>query len=209
LLDLSANSAAVHLNISATNNHIKLIDPGGGAACYIYMTGGDGKLRFYSSGDQLTFSAAGANVTNKMSILGATIEANYVLELPNNAAQKAKANAWDVYSDGRLKDNRAPIENPVSLIMAMRPQMFDQHDHVNDERTGEIRLLPACKRTFGFIAQQEGATVPWLVTPGSEVQTWGFDYARLSTLAVAGLQDHEARIRQLEARIAALESQLT
>lgn len=54
-----------------------------------------------------------------VTLFGATLEANYCLQLPNSATQKAKANAWDTYSDRRLKENIRPLSSPLEKICSL------------------------------------------------------------------------------------------
>lgn len=135
--------------------------------------------------------------------------ANYVLQLPNDAAKKAKANAWDTYSDGRVKPEqyRKPIANALDLALAMRPMAFRQY--TSRVENGKIVLADAYADSVGYIAQNEIENAPWAVSRGDDANLWGMNYEKAAVVVHAAFQEYvhktDAVISKLQRRLNRLE----
>lgn len=147
--------------------------------------------------------AAAAVYAGKVGIAGATIEANYVLELPNDAAMKGKAQAWDVYSDSRVKTEQKPIRYGLSQILALRPKQYDQHS--SSFHNGRLDLGEA-RHTIGLIAQEVYQVIPEAAAkPADESkELWGMDYNKLVPVLVKAIQEQQAQIDELTKKVAEL-----
>jgi hypothetical protein len=105
--------------------------------------------------------------------------------------------AWHQNSDASLKENVAGLHGILSKVAALRPVSFDWKSNG----------MPG----IGFVAQEVERVFPELVAehrPEEGKTLKGLPYASFSVLAIAAIQElkeeHEARIRELEAKIAVL-----
>ncbi|MEK7166638.1 MAG: tail fiber domain-containing protein, partial [Patescibacteria group bacterium] len=128
-----------------------------------------------------------------LSIGSATVEANYLLELPNSATQKAKANAWDTYSDSRIKTGQQNLDYGLNTILQLNPKRYTQMDSTwqNDQL-----VLSGGKNTFGFIAQDVYSIIPEIVNKpvNDNTELWGMDYSKLTPVLVKAIQDLDVKI---------------
>ena len=88
---------------------------------------------------------------------------------------------WNTVSDARLKADVRPMEDGLDAAMRLRPVSF------------EYRSAPG-ERRIGFVAQEVREVLPSLVTEG-DVLT--MDYATLSTVAIAAIQEQQREIERL------------
>lgn len=109
---------------------------------------------------------------------------------------------YQVFSDERIKQVVGVIEDPIARIMEL-----DGCTYRLIRRDG----TPGDRVEMGMLAGQTEAVVPEVV---SEVDAEGYsdlktiNYSGITALNVSGLKNHELRIRELEARLAALEARL-
>jgi len=83
-----------------------------------YSAVGLGSNSVVLGNDNITKTRLKGNVGIRMT---ADNDANYALQLPNNAAQKAKANAWDTYASSiKWKKDVEEIPNALGKIMGIR-----------------------------------------------------------------------------------------
>lgn len=109
------------------------------------------------------------------------------------------ATAYNTSSDGRLKDERAPLGDTGALFDALEPLSF------------RWKTIPGQPRAVGFIAQDLCEIVPEAVVrgddnpdllPGDEgFEQWQADYGKLIPYMVAEIQALRARVAQLEAAL--------
>ena len=97
------------------------------------------------------------------------------------------ATSWAAVSDERLKKNVQPLAYGLSEVVQLEPVRFDYKDDESED-----------SKRIGFIAQQVKPVIPEAVT-GSEETFYGMSAAELVPVLVNA-------IKQLEARVAALES---
>jgi hypothetical protein len=131
-------------------------------------------------------------------------DASYVFQLPNNSSNKAKAYAWDTYSDERIKKDIVSISYGLNEILKLNPVSYKQYDSETIEN--EIILKDTYKENIGFIAQQAFDIIPEAVNKGQEEhELWGMDYSKLVPVLVKAIQESHQIIKDLEARIVTLE----
>ena len=110
----------------------------------------------------------------------------------------AAATSFDTSSDYRLKTNVQPFANALETVAKLRPVTYNWR--INGERSQ------------GFIAHELAEVVPESVTgvkdavdEDGKIIPQGVDYSKLVVFLAAAIQEQQAAIVALEARLAALE----
>jgi hypothetical protein len=110
----------------------------------------------------------------------------------------AAATSFDTSSDYRLKTNVQPFANALETVAQLRPVTYNWR--INGERSQ------------GFIAHELAEVVPEAVTgvkdavaEDGKIIPQGVDYSKLVVFLAAAIQEQQAAIVALEARLAALE----
>ena len=107
-------------------------------------------------------------------------------------------------SDVALKENIVAIENGMSVISQMRPVSFDWRDVIGEDKEGNEVTVPAGKGpTKGLIAQEVEAIDSELVV-GEEGEK-AINTSGVLAYAIKAIQEQQALIESLTARITALE----
>ena len=109
----------------------------------------------------------------------------------NNNATLTSGGTWTNASDARLKKSIVDIKYGLDAVVKSKPRSFERVDVY-----GEY---------IGFIAQELLDVVPEVVY-GSEEQKYSVDYGSLVAVAFKAIQEQQAMIKSLEAKVAALES---
>jgi hypothetical protein len=109
----------------------------------------------------------------------------------------AAATAYATSSDYRLKENIAPMTDAVSRLSALKPSRFN--------------FIGSPQTVDGFLAHEAAEVVPECVTGTKDALNddgspnyQGIDQAKLVPLLVAAIQEQQAAIVALEARLDAL-----
>jgi hypothetical protein len=126
--------------------------------------------------------------------LGA-LDANYILQAPNSATQKFRANAYDTYSDEELKENIVNMPDVSANLRLVQPREFNFKGFWKSEYEYE----PASGTTKGLIAQAFAELFPEFCTFDNQGIARSIDYGRISSVLIKGWQELDARIQQLEA----------
>ena len=105
---------------------------------------------------------------------------------PNN-------NAWQTYSDERMKDIIEPIENAAQKVSTLRTVI------------GKYKTDEADTRRVFMIAQDVQAVLPEAVTTDAEGML-GMAYDHIVPLLTAAIKEQQALITQLQADVAALKA---
>lgn len=187
----------------------------------IFNDGGDIGLSTRYSGGYIydiylnTSGNVGIGTTSplsKLNVMGtvrinsaAAPDANYFLQLENSASQKAKANAWDTYSDKRIKTDIQPIFNAIDKVNLLNPVYYQKHDsHVENDFLN-IDYESSVK-SLGFIAQEVYNVIPEAVNTGTTNELWAMDYTKIIPILTKAIQEQQALIKALEQRILILEN---
>jgi hypothetical protein len=109
------------------------------------------------------------------------------------------ANAYNYWSDRRLKTNIAPIENAENIIKSLEPV---QYEFLNN--LGVVQ--------HGLIAQDVYDIYPFNVSVGDDdlpKNAWKIDYAKFTPILISGLKSVISKIEQLEDKIQEIENRLS
>lgn len=141
-----------------------------------------------------------------VSLGSTTLDSGYGLQLINNINQKAKAYAWDTYSDARIKKDVQDLNYGIDELMKLRPVRYNQYNSLITNN--QILLTDSFKETIGFIAQEVNDVVKEAVTAGSDSSLWGMDYNKLVPVLVKSIQDQQMEIETLKKQIVILRNDL-
>jgi hypothetical protein len=109
-------------------------------------------------------------------------------------ANGASAAAFGSYSDRRLKENIVDLPSQLNSIMALRPVEFDYVESMGGGHQ------------IGFIAQEVQAVYPDLVGEGEDKMLTLTDMNKNDARLIKCIQEQQALITSLAARVAALEA---
>ena len=208
VLSLEYNNAAVTMFqvYQYTNETEFNLRNNSGVAKFRLSTNGDSFLNGGNVGIGTISPLALLNVMGTVRINSASApDANYYLQLENSSSQKAKANAWDTYSDSRIKTNRQPIINAIDKINLLNPTYYNQHDSYVENDLLNIDYNNSYK-SLGFIAQEVYEVIPEAVNMGTTNELWAMDYTKLIPVLTKAIQEQQALIKALEQRIINLEN---
>ncbi len=123
----------------------------------------------------------------------------YALTLPNNIDQtigKGIANAWDVYSDARIKTDQQPLDYGLEEILKLQPKRYIHHS--STFKDGRLILTDEGKEEIGLIAQEVYEVIPEVVNrPDDEnKELWTLDYQRLVPVLIKAIQELAQKIDQ-------------
>ncbi len=106
----------------------------------------------------------------------------------------ASANAWNLFSDIRLKQEIATIQHPLGLIMQLRGVTYEW------KKTGEP--------TIGFIAQEVEEVIPQIVAT-DENGYKSMDYTKIVPILVEANKELQEKIEEQNEQIQQLMKRLT
>tara|TARA_B100001094_G_scaffold280990_1_gene292157 strand:+ start:1166 stop:2413 length:1248 start_codon:yes stop_codon:yes gene_type:complete len=121
-------------------------------------------------------------------------------------------------SDDRLKHNEQPIQNALSNIMQLNPQIYDKTIDMRDANYNGPLEDNKYYKEAGFIAQEiyEIDEFKEYVKVGDEDKSWALNYNSIFTYAVKAIQELktekdtlETKNTELENKVSTLETQLT
>jgi len=107
-------------------------------------------------------------------------------ESTTNAASLNSAGAWTNASDARLKNSITDIKYGLSAVMSAQPRSYKMNDLEGDY--------------IGFVAQELQTVIPEVVSGDPEKQL-GVDYGSLVAVAFKAIQEQQAIIESLKARL--------
>ncbi|MFM2394610.1 MAG: hypothetical protein RLZZ546_2592, partial [Bacteroidota bacterium] len=125
----------------------------------------------------------------------------YRLDLQNSAVDslgKGRANAWDVYSDARVKRNVKQISYGLNDILKLRPVSYDHHS--SEFENGKLLVKRDHENTVGFLAQEVHEIIKEIVSkPIDESKDlWAMNYEKLTPILVKAIQEQQKMIDELK-----------
>jgi hypothetical protein len=214
IFQLRSNGSGADATIQFTDSVTYNSYFGSGGGNFYWNTTGSERMRIDSSGNLLVGGTTQTNAAKVESLFNAVIHVGFVANDTSSTAgaqffiasnngsnigsiQRVGATSAVVYnttSDQRLKSNITDSNSVLPTLMEVRVRQFDWTE-------GEVH------QDYGFIAQELEATLSGVVTKGkTEEDMWQMDYARLTPHLVKAIQEQQALITALTARITALES---
>ena len=159
-------------------------------------------VQIRGDGDFEVNGRVGVNVNNP----------TYAVELPNSATigtGRGLANAWNTYSDGRVKSNQIELQEGLSTIMKIYPKSYFHHNSSFSNQ--ELVLQEEGEKTIGFIAQELYKVLPEAVKkPVNENEAlWSVDYDKVIPVAVKAIQELKEEVDTLKQKNQQLETLLS
>jgi len=180
------------------------VSGGNGANYGVYGSASDGSTNYGVKG------FANDGITNYGvygSASGGT--ANYGVYCDGSGAYTG---SWSHISDRKFKKNIKPMNGILDKVMLLNPVTYEM-------RTNEYDFMNFNEgKQYGLIAQELEEVFPELVKdgvhPGAEeedapVEYKGIDYIPLTAILIEAVQEQQKTIEQLNARIEALEAQVS
>jgi hypothetical protein len=147
---------------------------------------GGSKLVFVADDNVNNSSVARMVITNTGNVGIGTTSPGNLLTIKQTSATDPIADAWTTYSSGRWKENRVSIINALETINELNPIYFDW--------TAEY----GGAHDLGFIAEEVGIIIPEIVAwEENGIDAKSIDYARLSTIAIAGIKEMNLKITNI------------
>lgn len=143
-----------------------------------------------------------------------TAEVTHLLTLPNvnsAAGGRGLANAWNTYSDSRIKTEQRPIAYGLREIMRLQPRAYTQHSGCVEHGTFKCEDEEhGSAKTIGFIAQEVEAVIPEAVQKPEDPanQLYGMDYEKLIPVLVKATLELKSENDTLKARLLEMETRL-
>jgi hypothetical protein len=197
-----APAAGLHLKASAW--------PGS----FIYLessTGGDAGFRLYE-GSAVRWHiynnsiAGGLHIENNALATAVFIQQSssnvgvgtttpfYKLQVGNAGdGTQARANAWNILSDARLKKNFTKLINPLEMVRKLNGYYFYWNSGIDESRQ------------VGFSAQQVSEVIPEVVSKGDDGYL-SLEYSKMVPLLVEAIKAQQNQIDELKKEITLLKS---
>jgi hypothetical protein len=169
------------------------------------------KYRFQVDGVTGTFNDNGIRINNTTASSGWSLYSSasgaLIIGRSGNLGQfDGVSGVYTSLSDRRAKTNIQDVTPVLSKVMTLAPKTYQYKVQGNQES----------KQYIGFIAQDVYDVFPQFVSVNTTndgnamfENQMGVDYASMSTIAIKAIQEQQAIIEQLKARITALEQQVT
>jgi hypothetical protein len=168
------------------------------------------KYRFQVDGITGTFNDNGIRIQNTSVGTGWSLYSSasgaLIIGRSGNLGQfDGVSGVYTSISDRRAKTNIQDVTPVLSKVMTLAPKTYQYKVQGNQES----------KQYIGFIAQDVYDVFPQFVSVNTTndgnamfESQMGVDYASMSTIAIKAIQEQQAIIEQLKARITALEQQV-
>ena len=147
------------------------------------------QINYYSSASTIEY-------VNRDSGGSKTFSWYYQASAAGSPATLSTSGVWTNASDARGKENISEIHYGLDTVMALQPRQYD----VKSDGSHAI----------GFVAQEILPIVPELVHVTRRTESdefYGLDYGSMTAVLVKAIQEQQALITALTARVAALEAQ--
>jgi hypothetical protein len=202
---IGTNNPTSKLDVRGSS--VQLKNSSGNVKLYLDGTSGNSEIEFQKSNGYLAaigynmtsnylYMYEGGNVVLKGGNLGVgTLTPGYRLQVGNSGdGSTARANAWNTFSDRKLKKDIVEIENPSEKLEHLNGYYYYWKE--GSDKTRQV----------GVIAQEVEEVLPEIVSTDAE-GIKSLDYSKLTPLLIEVLKEQQEIIKKLEARIDALEKE--
>jgi len=196
----TANTSAVLTEALRVNNAQNLLvgtTSNSGSTDKLHVDGNIGITKSGGASPQINFDSSNANIefVNRNSGGAKTFSWYYAASGGGPPATLSTSGVWTNSSDARGKENISDIHYGLDTVMSLQPRQYD--------------VKSDGSRAIGFVAQEVLPVVPELVHVTRRTENdefYGLDYGSMTAVLVKAIQEQQALITQLTARITALES---
>ncbi len=149
----------------------------------IFNVGGDGNFQIYNGSEKTAIYC-----TQASSYVGiGTTHPSCQLQVGSTGdGSQARANAWNILSDARLKKNFTVLSNPLEMVQHINGYYFYWNTGTDDTRQ------------VGFSAQEVQKIIPEVVSDGEDGYL-SIEYGKMTPLLVEAIKAQQGQIRELRA----------
>jgi len=227
----TGNTTGTYLYHDQSNSNVEFWNGANGAI--IFGTNNASRARITAGGDWLvgtTSQVTGSGAS--ISTIGKSVTCTLAIQAPNSAGYNARiymecpgadaayitmnradtrlyasvqtensgpyvvanGTSWTTNSDARLKTNVRDVGYGLNAVLALAPKKYEYTNNPD-------------KDCFGFIAQDVLNVIPEIVdVPKDSDGMMGIEYQAVIPILVKSIQEQQAMIKSLEAKVAALEA---
>ena len=184
------------MRINSSGNLLVGTTSNSGSTDKLHVDGNIGITKSNGNAPQINFDSSNANIefVNRNSGGAKTFSWYYAVSGGGTPATLSTSGVWTNSSDARGKENISDIHYGLDTVMSLQPRQYD----VKSDGSHAI----------GFVAQEVLPVVPELVHVTRRTENdefYGLDYGSMTAVLVKAIQEQQALITQLTARITALE----
>ncbi len=169
------------------------------AASYTMYDGGQNAKVFFTGNGGSYFTGGNLGVGDDSPA--------YRLELPNtgSAAGQVRANAYQTYSDSRIKSNIQTLSYGLDIVKQLKPSQYKHHNSIKEN--GQFVKQDEGTNDIGFIAQEVLPLIPEVVSVpvDTDKDLYSISYPKLTAVLTKAIQEQQTIIEDLKARIETLE----
>ncbi|ULY68602.1 hypothetical protein [Chlorella virus XW01] len=148
-------------------------------------------------------------ILNESVLAMGVINPTHKIHLPNISTDiggRGLANAWNTYSDLKIKSNIRELDYGLIDIMRIEPKRYFQHDCEMNE-SGNLIILNEGEENIGLIAQDLNEIIPEVVSAPINENTdlYSVDYGKMVTVLIKAIQDLSKENDDLKRRVEILE----
>jgi len=133
----------------------------------------------------------------------------YRLELPNtaSAAGQVRANAYQTYSDSRIKTNIQTLSYGLDIVKQLKPSQYKHHNSIKED--GQFVKQDEGANDIGFIAQEVLPLIPEVVSVpvDTDKDLYSISYPKLTAVLTKAIQEQQEQIEQLKTEIQTLKGE--
>ena len=169
------------------------------AASYTMYDGGQNAKVFFTGNGGSYFTGGNLGVGDDSPA--------YRLELPNTAstAGQVRANAYQTYSDSRIKTNIQTLSYGLDIVKQLKPSQYKHHNSIKED--GQFVKQDEGANDIGFIAQEVLPLIPEVVSVpvDTDKDLYSISYPKLTAVLTKAIQEQQTIIEDLKTRIETLE----
>jgi ribosomal protein L24E len=181
--------------------------------CYYYVVNADNADTTKSASGEGLYqvdlainSGTGSNVVNadgNMVAFTSNGNARFLFDAEGSGHADVE---WTTFSDARLKTDVAASPYGLASVRSLEAKIFDKWSGMIDDSGAVVLEEYSDRRMLGFIAQDIKAAIPELVRDLPDNKSfYSLDYGRMTPVLWSAVQELDAEVQTLRARVTALE----